>query len=61
VVHEIQRYLAKPWYAAPLPGMGRAYTVAWPVIGNFQVWQGTASRMAYKYWVDDSKPPLKNA
>jgi ABC-type transport system substrate-binding protein len=57
IVFDIQRSLAKSWYSVPLPGMGRAFTVAWPVIGNFQVWRDT-TRMNRYAWVDDSKPPL---
>ena len=39
IVHELQRYLAKPMYAASTPGMAAAFTVAWPVVGNFRVYQ----------------------
>ena len=58
-MHELQRYLAKPWYAASMPGMGTAFTVAWPVVGNFRVYQ--QARANYQWWVDDTKAPLAKA
>ena len=57
IVHELQRYLAKPWYAASMPGMGTAFTVAWPALGNFRVWQ--QARANYQWWVDDKKAPFR--
>ena len=61
IVHDIQRYLAKPWYAASLPGMGKVFTVAWPALGNFRVWQGRSARSNYQLWVDDTKAPFKES
>ena len=57
--NEIQRVLAKSWYSAPLPGYATGFAVAWPCVANFRVWQG--ARTHYRIWVDDTKPPLKNA
>jgi peptide/nickel transport system substrate-binding protein len=59
IVFELQRYLAKPWYAAHLPGMAAPFTVSWPVVGNFQVWRG--ARQGYQIWIDQTKPPIKSA
>src|SRR6185436_18926068 len=58
IVRDIQRYIAKPWYAASLPGMGKVFTVAWPALRNFRVWQGRNARSNYQQWVDDTKAPL---
>jgi peptide/nickel transport system substrate-binding protein len=58
IVREIQRYLAKPWYAASLPGMGKVFTVAWPALRNFRLWQGRNARSNYQIWVDDTKAPI---
>jgi len=56
IVYEIQRYLAKPAYALRAPGMARAFFVAWPCIGNFQLHEG--ARQNYQWWVDDTKAPI---
>jgi ABC-type transport system substrate-binding protein len=56
IVYDIQRYLAKPNYALRLPGMARAFLVAWPCIGNFQLYEG--ARQNFQWWVDDTKAPL---
>ncbi len=61
LVIDIQKYLAKPWYAMSLPGMAKVFTVAWPALGNFRVWQGRVARSNYQLWVDDTKPPFKGA
>ena len=36
-----------------------AFTMAWPCIGNFRVWEG--GRPHERLWIDDTKPPLKKA
>ncbi len=59
IVFEIQRYLAKPAYALRTPGMARAFLVAWPCVGNFQLWE--AARQNYQWWVDDTKAPIAKA
>jgi ABC-type transport system substrate-binding protein len=56
IVYEIQRYLAKPSYALRLPGMARAFLVAWPCVGNFQLYEG--ARQNHQLWVDDTKAPI---
>ena len=61
IVKEIQRYVAKPWYAASLPGMGKVFTVAWPALRNFRVWQGRNARSNYTQWVDETKAPIAKA
>jgi ABC-type transport system substrate-binding protein len=59
LVFEIQRYLAKPVYSLLPPGPGTGFTVAWPALGNFRVYQG--ARLNHALWVDDTKPPLRPA
>ncbi len=59
LVFDIQRYLAKPMYSLQPPGPGTGFTVAWPAVGNFRVFQG--ARLNYGLWVDDTKPPFKKA
>jgi ABC-type transport system substrate-binding protein len=59
LVYDLQRYLAKPWYVLPSPGLGTEFTLAWPCVGNFRVFEG--ARLSYGLWVDDSKPPFKSA
>jgi peptide/nickel transport system substrate-binding protein len=61
LVFELQRYLAKPWYSAVLPGYATGLTVAWPCLGNFGVWQGQSGRGHYRVWIDDTRPPFKSA
>jgi ABC-type transport system substrate-binding protein len=58
LVFDIQRYIAKPWYSAALPGYATGLTVAWPALGNFRVYQG--ARANYRWWIDDTKPPFKS-
>ncbi len=59
IVHEIQRYLAKPMYALRSPGMARTFFVAWPCIGNFQLYQG--ARQNPQWWLDETKAPISKA
>jgi ABC-type transport system substrate-binding protein len=64
---DLQRYLAGKAYG--LHGLGGAttFSLAWPVIGNYQVWlgapgggSGTSVRVpSTRWWIDDSQPPLK--
>jgi hypothetical protein len=56
IVFDIQRHLAKPNYALRLPGMARAFLVAWPCVGNYQVYEG--GRQNYQLWVDETKAPI---
>jgi peptide/nickel transport system substrate-binding protein len=63
LVHEIQRYLAKPMYAVPSPGLATSFDAAWPCIGNFNVWHPGAPggrRIYHLLWLDQSRPPISN-
>jgi peptide/nickel transport system substrate-binding protein len=59
LINDLQRYLAKATYGLASPGGATGFQVAWPAIGNYQVWRG--ARNHYRLWVDETKPPFKNA
>jgi peptide/nickel transport system substrate-binding protein len=56
LVFDLQRYLAKPMYTLPAPGQATGFDVAWPCIGNFNVWQGR--RIYSRLWIDETKAPI---
>ena len=58
IVYDLQRYLAKAMYSLSPPGTARTFQVAWPCIGNYQVYQ--SSRPSYRLWLDPTKAPLKS-
>jgi peptide/nickel transport system substrate-binding protein len=59
LVHDIQRMLAKNMYMVPaVPGQATGFYIAWPVIGNFQAFQGDRRTQAYHWWIDNTKAPL---
>ena len=60
LVYDIQRYLAKPWYSAVLPGYATGLVPAWPCLANYRVWQG-GRYASYRWWIDETKPPFKSA
>ncbi len=68
VIWDLQRYLAKMQYGVTRPGIATGFTLAWPAIGNAQVFQGDsrgasagAPGTPYTWWVDDTKAPIKKA
>jgi len=58
-VHDLQRHEAKKQYSTPFPGGASSFELAWPVLANYNVWNG-ARRSAYDeyLWLDDTKKPL---
>ena len=58
IAADLQRYLAKTVYALQSPGGATGFTLAWPCIGNFNVWQGAGRGRNYRWWVDETKPPF---
>jgi peptide/nickel transport system substrate-binding protein len=58
LVFDIQRYLGKAMWALQHSGAATGFTVAWPALGNFRVWQG-GQRPLYGLWLDETKPPFK--
>jgi peptide/nickel transport system substrate-binding protein len=61
LVFDIQRYLAKAMYSLQPPGPATTFTVAWPCLANFRVYQGGNNWQNYRLWIDDSKPPFRSA
>jgi peptide/nickel transport system substrate-binding protein len=61
LTYDIQRLLAKGMYGLVMPGGASGFTMAWPALRNFQVYRGPSAFINYKLWIDDTKPPLKNA
>jgi len=61
IVYDLQRYLAKAQYCIPNPGVASGFTLAWPVLGNFQAFQGEKRGVNFDWWIDDAQPPLKKA
>lgn len=59
LVNDAQKHLAKTVYMLQTPGSATAFTMAWPCIGNFRVWEG--GRPHERLWIDDTKAPLKKA
>jgi peptide/nickel transport system substrate-binding protein len=58
-VNDVQKHLAKTVYMLQTPGSATAFTMAWPVIRNFRVWEG--GRPHERLWIDETKAPLKKA
>jgi ABC-type transport system substrate-binding protein len=56
LMKDLQRYLAKPWYNMPMPGYGTGFTVAWPAVANYRVWQN--ARTNHYLWIDETKAPI---
>jgi hypothetical protein len=56
LIKDLQRYLAKPWYNMPMPGYGTGFTVAWPAVANYRVWQN--ARTNHYLWIDETKAPI---
>ncbi|HLF76393.1 MAG TPA: ABC transporter substrate-binding protein [Dehalococcoidia bacterium] len=68
LIHDLQRHLAKQVYGVTRPGVGSGFQLAWPAVGNYQVFQGDSRASAagqggtpYTWWVDDTKAPIKKA
>jgi peptide/nickel transport system substrate-binding protein len=66
LIHDLQRTLAKQMYGVTRPGVGSGFTLAWPAVGNYMVFQGDTRAAAagsggspYTWWVDDTRAPLK--
>jgi ABC-type transport system substrate-binding protein len=61
LIFDLQRYLAKACYCVPNPGLADGFSLAWPVLGNYQVYIRDRRGVNYNWWIDDSQPPLKKA
>ena len=67
LVHDLQKVLAGQMYGVTRPGVGSGFTLAWPALGNAQVFQNDsrgasagAPGTAYTWWIDSSKRPLSS-
>ena len=65
-IKELQRYLGKMQYGVSRPGNASQFTLAWPAVGNYQVFQGDSRANSvgsggtpYTWWLDDTKSPIK--
>jgi ABC-type transport system substrate-binding protein len=64
ILHDLQRYLAKFQYCVSRAGSASGFAMAWPAVGNFQVFQGDSRAINnhfYTTWVDETKEPIKKA
>ena len=59
IVYDLQRDLAKKMYAIRPPGLTQGFTLVWPCIANYRVYQGAHKNE--RVWIDDTKPPFKPA
>jgi ABC-type transport system substrate-binding protein len=59
IVDDLLRYLGKAQYGVPNPGVASGFTLAWPVLSNFQVVQGEKRGVNYDWWIDETQAPLK--
>jgi ABC-type transport system substrate-binding protein len=59
LVKDLQRYEAKAQYSTPFPGGASAFEMAWPVLANYNVWNGARRSSMDEYmWLDETKKPL---
>jgi peptide/nickel transport system substrate-binding protein len=59
IVFDIQRRLANKMYIVPHPpAEATRFYMAWPVIQNFQVFQGDRRQPPFHWWLDETKAPL---
>jgi peptide/nickel transport system substrate-binding protein len=58
LVFDIQRHLAKTQDLVNMPGCATGFTMAWPCLGNFGVYQDTA--FDTYLWLDQTKPPFRS-
>jgi len=61
LLFELQGYLAKTQYGIRWPGGTSGLRLAWPVIGNYNVYHLDARDLPYNYWLDQTKAPIKKA
>jgi peptide/nickel transport system substrate-binding protein len=61
IIFDAQRYLAQKMYNVTKPGGSTTFVMAWPAVGNFNVYKGDRRGAPYHWWMDDTKAPLKRA
>jgi peptide/nickel transport system substrate-binding protein len=60
LVFDIQRYLGKSMWGLLQAGGATGFTMAWPALSNYGVYQATAGWGHYRWWLDDTKAPFKS-
>ena len=64
LLNDLQRYLAPKAYVLHGVGGATSFSMAWPAIGNYLVWQGgsgtSVRAQSTRWWLDDSQAPLKS-
>ncbi len=64
IMKDLQRYATGQAYAIPAPMIAKAFTITWPVIGNYNMYARWAQDNAsyseeyLNWWIDTSKPPI---
>ena len=66
LAHELQRYDAKKQYFPAFPGGASGFTLAWPALQNYQVFNqvedsGGSNEDEALFWLDETLPPFKRA
>jgi peptide/nickel transport system substrate-binding protein len=61
MVFEMQRYLGKTQYGVRWPGGASGFLLAWPVLGNFNVYQNDPRRESVREWIDETKAPINKS
>jgi peptide/nickel transport system substrate-binding protein len=64
ILADLQRYLAGMQYAVTSPGLGTAFTLAWPAVRNYLALQGDSrsiNSFYYNWWLDDTQAPIRRA
>ena len=61
IVKETQRYLGSKQYSVTHQGNAALFTMAWPIVQNFRVFQGGSLQAPTYWWLDGTKPPLRQA
>jgi ABC-type transport system substrate-binding protein len=58
MLQELRNYLGKTMYGIRWPGGASGFGLAWPALGNYNVFRGDNRSVLYNYWVDETKAPL---
>jgi peptide/nickel transport system substrate-binding protein len=61
LTHDIQRHIGKAMWGLLMPGGSTGFSVAWPAVQNYRVWNGHAPYSHYGLWLDQTKPPFTSA
>jgi ABC-type transport system substrate-binding protein len=59
MVFDLQRYLIGKMYAVHVIGGATGFGVAWPALSNYGVFKSVRKREPWRWWIDETQPPLK--